>query len=94
MGSTHAVIPTPAATIDRLGTTLNNLALASANNTTVLQKLTASNLALFLLVTMLITANNKLAEALGKGKLTIPLAAMPGTPRPVQSTNTPFPGNY
>ncbi len=35
LGSPHAVIPAPAATIDWLGTALDNLALAAANNTTV-----------------------------------------------------------
>jgi hypothetical protein len=94
LGSVHAVIPTPAATIDQLGAALNNLALAAANNTTVLQQLTASNLALSSLVIMLTAANKKLAEVLAKAKLTSPLAATPETPRPVRSTNAPFPGNY
>jgi hypothetical protein len=94
LGSTHAVTPAPAATIDQLGTALNNLALAAANDTTVLQQLTASNLALSSLVTMLTAANKKLAEALVKAKPTTPVAAMPGAPRPVRSTNMHFPGNY
>jgi tRNA(Leu) C34 or U34 (ribose-2'-O)-methylase TrmL len=33
----HSVLPTPAATMDRLGTALDNLALVAANDTTVLQ---------------------------------------------------------
>jgi hypothetical protein len=70
LDSAHAVIPTPAATIDRLGTALDNLALAAANDTPVLQQLTASNWALSLLVTTLTAANKKLAEALAKAKLT------------------------
>jgi hypothetical protein len=41
-------------------------------NTTVLQQLTASNLALSLLVTTLTAANKKLVEALAKAKLTSP----------------------
>jgi hypothetical protein len=90
LGSTHAVISTPATTIDWLWTALNILDLAVANDTTVLQQLMASNLALSLSVTMLTAANNKLAEALAKVKLISPLAAMPGAPRPVRSTNTPF----
>ena len=94
MGSAHAVIPPPGATIDRLGTALNNLALMAANNTTALQQLAMSNLALSSLVTMLTAANKKLAEALAKAKLTSPPAVTPGTPGPVWSTNTPFPGNY
>jgi hypothetical protein len=47
-----------------------------------------------MLVIMLTVANKNLAEALAKAKLTSPLAATPGTPWPVQSTNKPFPGNY
>jgi hypothetical protein len=94
LGSTHAVIPAPAATIDPLGTALNNLALTAANNTTVLQQLMASNLAFSMLVTMLTVAHKKLAEALAKAKLTSPPAALPGTPRPAWSNNMPFPGNY
>ncbi len=94
LGSVHAVLSAPSATIDRLGTALNNLAIALANNTTVLQQRMASNLALTTMVTMLTKANKKLAEALAKAKLTSPLAAMLGTPMPAQSTNTPFPGNY
>jgi hypothetical protein len=94
LGSAHAVIPAPATTIDWLGTALKNLALAAANNTTVIQQLTASNLAFSSLVTMLTAANKKLVEALAKAKPTSPTAAMPGTLQPVQSTNTPFPDNY
>jgi hypothetical protein len=94
LGSAHAVTPTRAATIDRLGTALDNLALAAANDTTVLQQLTVSNLALSSLVTTLTTANKKLADALAKAKATSPPVATPGAPKPVRSTNTPFPGNY
>jgi hypothetical protein len=70
------------------------LALAAANVTTVLQQLTASNLALSSLVTTLTATNKKLAEVLSKAKATSPPMAMPGAPKPVRSTNTPFPGNY
>jgi hypothetical protein len=94
LGSAHAVTPAPAATIDWLGTALDNLALAAANDTTVLQQLTVSNLALSSLVTTLTAANKKLADALTKVKATSPPAAMPGAPKPVRSTNMPFPGNY
>ncbi len=83
-----------AATIYWLGTTLDNLALTAANDTTVLQQLTTSNLALSTLVTKLTTANKKLVEALAKAKQTSPPAATLGTPRPARSTNMPFPGNY
>jgi hypothetical protein len=58
--STHAVTPAPAATIGQLGTALNNLALAAANDTTALQQLTASNLTLSSLVITLTAANKKL----------------------------------
>jgi hypothetical protein len=61
LGSAHAVIPALATTIDRLGTALDNLALAAANNTTILQQLMGSNLTLSTLVTMLTVANKKLA---------------------------------
>jgi hypothetical protein len=95
LGSAHAVTPAPAATIDRLGTALDNLAFAAANNTTVLQQLlAASNLAASSLVTTFTAANKKLADALTKAKSTCPPAAMLGGPKLVQSTNTPFPGNY
>ena len=63
LGGAHAVFPTPAATIDRLGTALDNLALAAANDTTVLQQLTAANLALTISNALLMAANKKLSEA-------------------------------
>jgi hypothetical protein len=94
LGSAHAVTPAPATTIDWLGTALNNLALAATNDTTVLQQLMASNLALSSLVTTLTAANKKLADTLTKAKATSPPAATPGAPKSVRSTNTPFPGNY
>jgi hypothetical protein len=72
LGSAHAVPPAPVATIDRLGTALDNLALTAANNTTVLQQLTVSNLALSSLVTTHTMADKKLVEALAKAKLTSP----------------------
>jgi hypothetical protein len=73
LGSAHAVIPAPAITIDQLGTALDNLALTAANNTTALQQLVTSNLALSSSVTTLTTANKKLAEALGsQGKVNQP----------------------
>ncbi len=87
-------IPAPAASINRLGTALNNLALAAANDMTVLQQLTAANLALTALVTMLTAANKKLAEALAKAKRGPAPAVMPSTPGAARSTNSPFPGNY
>jgi hypothetical protein len=61
LGGAHAVIPTAAPTIDRIKEALENLALAALNDTTVLQQLTAANLALTALVTSLMAANKKLA---------------------------------
>jgi len=49
-----------------LGTALDNLALAAANNTTVLQQLTAANLALTTSNATLTAANKKLSEAFAK----------------------------
>jgi hypothetical protein len=86
----NAVLPAPAGTIDCLGTALDNLALAAANDTTVLQQLTAANLALTTSNTMLTAANKKLSEALAK----TPAPTTPGTPRPPRPVNKPFPGNY
>jgi hypothetical protein len=47
-----------------LGRALDNLALATANDTTVLQQLTAANLALTTSNALLTAANKKLLEAL------------------------------
>ena len=85
----NAVLPAPAVTIDRLGTALDNLALAAANDTTVLQQLTAANLALTTSNASLTAANKKLSEALAK----VPAPA-PSTPRPPGRANKPKPGNY
>ncbi len=88
----HSVLPAPPVSIDRLGTALDNLALAAANNTTVLQQLTAANLALTNSNTMLTAANKKLSEALAKFPTSRSRSlSPPGTPR---VPNKPFPGNY
>jgi len=84
----HSVLPAPAASIDRLGTALDNLALTAANTTTILQQLTFSNLALITSNATLTAANKKLSEASAK----VP-ATTPGTPRPPRPPNKPFPGN-
>jgi hypothetical protein len=60
LGGAHTVLPAPAGTINRLGTALNNLALMAANDTTVLQQLTAANLALTATNALLTAANKKL----------------------------------
>ena len=64
LGGAHAVIPTAAPTIDRIGRALENLALAALNDTTVFQQLTAANLALTASVTLLMAANKRLADTL------------------------------
>ncbi len=93
LGSAHAVIPTAAPTIDRIGAALKNLALAASNYTNVLQQLTAANLALRASVTLLTAANKKLADALAWNKGSTALAAIPATGKGCL-TNKPFPGNY
>jgi hypothetical protein len=92
LGKASLVTLAPASTIICIGTALNNLALAALNSTTVLQQLTATNLVLTASVTLLTTANKKLAEALAKKGVAMPAKAM-GTGG-ARSTNTPFPGNY
>jgi hypothetical protein len=91
LGGAHSVLPAPAASINRLGTALDNLALAAANDTTVLQQLMAVNLALTTSNAMLTAANKKLSEALAKVPTTTPRT--PGTPR-APNKGKPFPGNY
>jgi hypothetical protein len=83
----NTVLPAPPGTIDCLGTALDNLALAAANNTTVRQQLTAANLALTATNAGLTAANKKLSEALAKLQATKPVT--PGTPL---TSNKPFPG--
>jgi hypothetical protein len=93
LGGAHAVIPTTAPTIDRIGTALKNLALASLNDTTVLQQLTSSNLALMASVALLTASNKKLVDALAqnKGSAVLALALTTGRGRMM---NKPFLGNY
>jgi hypothetical protein len=89
LSGAHAVLPAPPGTIDQLGTALDNLTLAAANNPTVLQQLTAANLVLTATNAALRAANKKLSEALAKLQATKPTT--PGTPL---TSNKPFPGNY
>ena len=86
----NSVITPLAATIDQIGKALDNLALAAPNDTTILQQLTASNLALTTANAALTAANKKLLEALAKKTP----ATMPSTPATPQPSNKPFPGNY
>jgi hypothetical protein len=92
LGGAHSVLHSPPVSIDRLGTALVNLALAAANNTTVLQQLTAANLAPTTSNATLTVANKKLSEALAKVPATTPCT--PGTPGTPRVPNNPFPGNY
>jgi hypothetical protein len=92
LGGAHSVLPAPPVSIDRLGTALDNLALAAANDTTVLQQLTSANLALTTANATLTAANKKLSEALAKVPPTTPRT--PGTPGTPRVPNKPFPGNY
>ncbi len=93
------MIPTAAPTIDRIGKALENLALAASNDTTVLQQLTAANLALTVLVTSLTAANKKLADALAGNKgsaapvTPVTPATAPAPPKACSATRS-FPGNY
>jgi hypothetical protein len=99
LGDAHAVIPTVAPTIDRIGKALKNLALADSNNTTVLQQLTAANLVLTASVTSLTAANKKLANGLARTKGSTALAtpvtpAVAPAPPKAHLETRPFPGNY
>jgi hypothetical protein len=80
-------------TINHIGAALENLVLAALNDTTVLQQLTAANLLLTALVTLLMAANKKLADALAWNKGGALPAAAPTTRRG-HSMNKPFPENY
>ena len=90
LGGAHGVLPVPAPAIGRLEMALDNLALAATNDTTVLQQLTAANLALTTTVSVLTATNKKLVEA----------AARKGTPVATTSgggpcgVKHPFAGNY
>ncbi len=92
LGGAHSVLHSPPVSIDSLGTALDNLALAAANNTTFLQQLTAANLALTTSNATLTEANKKLSKALAKVPATTPrTSGTPGTPR---VPNKPVLGNY
>jgi hypothetical protein len=68
LGYANAVIPTAKPTTDRIGVALENLALMVLNDTTILQQLTAANLALTASVTLLTAANKKLTDAFAQNK--------------------------
>jgi hypothetical protein len=86
LGGAHGVMPAGLPpTMDRLESALDNLALAATNNRTVLEQLTAANLALTSTVATLTATNKKLAK--GKAK-----SVTPGTTR--SPSKPPHPGNY
>jgi hypothetical protein len=99
LGGAHVVIPTAAPTIDHTSKALENLVLAASNDTTVLQQLMAANLALTALVTSLLAANKKLADALvhNKGSAGLATPATPAVaPAPLKArlATRSFLGNY
>ncbi len=63
LGGACGVILAATPAIGHLETALNNLALAAANNTAVLQQLIAANLALTATITLLTATNKKLVDA-------------------------------
>jgi hypothetical protein len=95
----QAVTLTAVPTIDHINKALENLALAASNDTTILQQLTAANLALTVLVTSLTAANKKLTDALAhnKGGMVPATSATPVVaPAPLKAclSTRPFPSNY
>ncbi len=93
LGGAHSVLPTdPPGTLDRLEIALDNLALATTNDTAVLQQLTAAKLALTNSVAALTATNKKLMEAAA----TLVPATPPGTGQLLGSgaLNKLFKGNY
>jgi hypothetical protein len=89
----HSVLPAAALAIGWLESALNNLALVATNDTAILQQLTAANLALTAMVTLLTVTNKKLVDAATwKGKPVVTLAVTPA--RGGCATRNPLPGNY
>jgi hypothetical protein len=90
LGGAHGVLPAVGPAIKWLEAALNNLAHAGTNDMTVLQQLTAANLALTATVGTLTVTNKKLVD--GASRPRGPPAGTPaGGERP---TKTPFLGNY
>ena len=85
------MIPTAAPTINCIGVALKNLALEALNDTTVLQQLTATNLWLTALATLLTAASKKLADTLIQNKGGALPAATPTMGRG-RLKNKPVPG--
>ncbi len=93
LGGAHGIAPDLPPAMDRLGSALDNLALAATNNTAVLQQLTAANLALASTIATLTATNKKLVDTAAKtprrGSAT-PTASSTNS----RSTKNLFPGNY
>jgi hypothetical protein len=84
------VLPAAGPAIEWLEAALDNLVLATTNDTAVLQQLTAANLALTATVGTLTATKKKLVDAASRPRG--PLAGtLAGGARP---TKTPFTGNY
>ena len=92
LGGAHGVTPTPFLpdSMDRFGSALDNLALAATNDKTVLEQLTAANLALTGTIATLTATNKTLADKARAGAAGTPRP--PGTPGKV--TRNPHRGNY
>ena len=92
LGGAHGVTPTPFLpdSMDRFGSALDNLALAATNDKTVLEQLTAANLALTGTIATLTATNKKLADKARAGTAGTPRT--PGTPG--KGTRNPHRGNY
>jgi hypothetical protein len=93
IGGAHGVLPAAAPAIGRLESALNNLALVATNDTAILQKLTAANLALTATVTLLtMTIKKKVDVATRMGKPAVTPAVTPAGGG--RATRNPFLGNY
>ena len=68
LGGAHGVLPAAAPAISWLETALDNLALATTNNTAVLQQLMLANLALTATIGTLTAINKKLVDAVARAK--------------------------
>ncbi len=89
LGRAHGVLPEAAPAIGQLKIALNNLALAATNNTTILQQLTAANLALTTTVATLTATDKKLVDVVARAKGGGTPAATPTNPaRGVRATQT------
>jgi hypothetical protein len=101
LGGAHGVLPASLLAIGHLESALDNLALATLNDTAVLQQLTVANLALTSTVSMLTATNKKLVDAAtcrGGNPAATPAATPTTTPaggrRPPKTPHPPHLGNY